>query len=79
MVHRRYPADLSELVPTFLDSVPRDVIGGAPLRYECTGGNQFRLYSTGLSSQAGPTWPGKQVMNWWGTPEGYWAWLQPVR
>jgi hypothetical protein len=79
LVRGRYPAELSGLVPSFLQSVPLDVIDGAPLRYECGEGNQFRLYSIGLSgvdSHSSLIWPN---MDSWSTKEGYWAWTQPVR
>lgn len=44
--HRRWPARLEELVPEFLEAVPRDPFGGAPFRYECTP-EGWRFWSAG--------------------------------
>jgi hypothetical protein len=77
-----YPERLSQLVPAFLQSVPRDVIDGAPLRYARTGDGHFRLYSIGLNgiddhgalpgASPSPSFP-------WMSGEGDWAWPQPAR
>lgn len=40
----RWPEDLAELVPDFLNEIPRDRMDGKPLRYDATG---RRLYSVG--------------------------------
>ena len=42
-----YPSELSALVPTYLASVPTDVMDGKPLRYTRNGTNNFTLYSIG--------------------------------
>jgi len=43
----RFPEALDALVPHFLERLPRDVIGGAPLKYRRTDNGQFTLYSVG--------------------------------
>jgi hypothetical protein len=50
LAHMRYPAALSELVPTFLDAIPHDVIDGKPLRYRQEG-EGFTLYSVGMDGK----------------------------
>jgi hypothetical protein len=42
----QYPADLSELTPTYLDAVPADPFDGQPLRYRKQGAG-YILYSIG--------------------------------
>jgi hypothetical protein len=79
LVHGTYPAGLDSLVPQFLESVPHDVIDGAPLRFECADGSQFRLYSVALSGIDEHSWPRKPAVKGWETKEGYWAWVQPPR
>ncbi|HLH53529.1 MAG TPA: hypothetical protein VKY92_07930 [Verrucomicrobiae bacterium] len=46
-----YPRSLEMLVPRFIDKIPRDVIGGQPLRYEWITGDEFRLYSLGWNGR----------------------------
>lgn len=77
LVHGGYPAGLSELVPGLLESVPRDVIDGAPLRYERGDGARFRLYSMGIGAADDPAWPAKPVATRWATREGRWEWAEP--
>jgi hypothetical protein len=45
--HGAYPADLAALVPEFLNTVPRDVMDGRPLRYRLNADGSFLLYSVG--------------------------------
>jgi hypothetical protein len=42
-----YPDSLSKLVPEFVTSTPKDFMDGESLRYHCTDGNRFLLYSVG--------------------------------
>lgn len=44
----RFPASLSELVPSFLPSIPLDIADGQPLRYKPSGGS-YTLYSLGAN------------------------------
>jgi hypothetical protein len=77
LVHGRFPALLSELVPGFLEAVPRDVIDGAPLRFEPAGNDRFRLYSIGLSGVDPNAWPRRPDFFIQVSKEGYWSWSQP--
>ena len=45
--HGNYPAELSELTPEFLPSVPLDPVDGKPLRYRPNSDGTFLLYSVG--------------------------------
>jgi hypothetical protein len=78
----RFPSALSELVPGFLPSVPHDVIDGKPLRYSCTDGLHFKLYSVGLNGiddhGALPGAPEDQNASSspWTSREGDWVWPQ---
>jgi hypothetical protein len=76
LAHGHLPAELSELVPTYLESVPRDVIDHAPLRYDRSRADQFRIYSVGLSGFEAHAWPGKPDLVSSASKEGYWAWEQ---
>ena len=53
-VHRRelgvFPAELSKLVPEFLDQIPRDRMSGNPLRYNVVNQNMI-LYSLGRNGR----------------------------
>lgn len=48
LAHDDYPGILEQLVPSFLDEVPLDVMDGKPLRYRRIDENKFDLYSIGL-------------------------------
>jgi hypothetical protein len=45
--HGRYPVQLAELKPAFLDYVPPDPVDGKPLRYQLNPDGTFLLYSIG--------------------------------
>jgi hypothetical protein len=47
IAHHRPPADLRELIPQFLDSLPIDSYDGKPLRYRAESDGTFVLYSIG--------------------------------
>lgn len=51
LTHGGYPANLGALVPQFVEELPRDVIGGQPLKYRRTDDGQFVLYSVGWNEQ----------------------------
>jgi hypothetical protein len=74
LLHGRYPAELSALVPAFLESVPLDVVDRNPLHYQCADGRHPRLYSIGLSGFGSHSW--RRILSAWATKEGYWAWTQ---
>ena len=42
-----YPEELETLIPEHIDEVPLDPFTAAPLRYERTGPDEYRLYSVG--------------------------------
>ncbi len=46
--HGSYPADLNQLVPAFLPSVPPDWMDGKPLRYQLEPYGRYKLWSVGL-------------------------------
>lgn len=48
LAHSSYPETLAELVPTYLDKVPLDIVNGDPLRYRRDDNGRFTLYSIGL-------------------------------
>lgn len=47
LAHGDYPENMDALVPQFLDTIPRDVIGGGPLHYHRASQGAFVLYSVG--------------------------------
>jgi hypothetical protein len=51
LAHHEYPAELNALVPQFLDTLPRDVVGGAPYHYRRTNDGAFALYSVGWNER----------------------------
>ena len=51
LAHGNYPEHLAELVPSYLDKVPLDIIDGQPLRYRRTDDGKFVLYSIGLDGK----------------------------
>ena len=60
--HGRYPASLSDLTPHFIDAVPLDAIGNAPLEYASDGAT-YRL------APARPVPPEVAQWNAWGEYE----------
>jgi hypothetical protein len=51
LANGHYPAALENLVPGFLNAVPRDAAGGGTLHYRLKDGGQFLLYSIGSDGQ----------------------------
>jgi hypothetical protein len=76
-----YPASLAELVPAYLDSVPIDIVDGAPLRYRPTADGRYLLYSIGLNGVddggALPSSYKKRQDPWYNTRNGDWVWPRP--
>jgi hypothetical protein len=70
LIHGEYPETLAALVPQFSDKLPRDLIGGQPLKYRRTGGSLFLLYSIGWNETDDGGVPGKNIA------EGDWVWGQ---
>ena len=48
---RRYPEQLEELSPQFIDKVPHDVVSGAPLKYIRKDPGHFLLYGVGMDAE----------------------------
>jgi hypothetical protein len=48
--HQRFPDSLDQLVPTFCDRIPRDVIGGQPLHYRASGHDRASIHSVGWNA-----------------------------
>lgn len=76
----QYPESLSDLVPEFIDRLPRDVFTGGPLQYRRANDGRFVLYSVGWNGQDDGGVPG--------TPpdapakldyrQGDWVWQHPT-
>lgn len=49
--HQSYPADLKELVPGLLSTLPVDPMNGQPLRYQRTAAGRYRLWSVGFDGR----------------------------
>jgi hypothetical protein len=65
-----YPETLKELVPQFLEHVPRDIIGGQELKYHRTGEQKYLLYSVGWNERDDGGVPAMTIT------EGDWVWEQ---
>jgi hypothetical protein len=68
--HGDYPETLKALVPDFMEKVPSDVIGGAPLHYQHQANGKFLLYSLGWSERDDHGSPGKGRDD----SDGDWIW-----
>jgi len=75
LAHGNYPERLTELVPTYLDKVPLDIIDGQPLHYRRTDNGKFALYSVGLDGKDDSGKPAKSNN---ADETGDWAWPQPA-
>ena len=51
LAHGEYPETLDALVPQFIEKIPHDIIGGAPLHYRHTSEGSFVLYSIGWNEK----------------------------
>lgn len=63
-VHGQYPDSLDRLVPDFVQKLPRDLIGGQPLKYRRTQDGRFLLYSIGWNEKDDGGDPDKQKGDW---------------
>jgi len=51
LAHANYPETLEVLAPQFIETLPRDIINGQPLRYRRTDNDKFVLYSVGWNEK----------------------------
>ncbi len=79
LAHGEYPETLDALAPQFIERLPRDIIGGQPLRYHRTDDGKFVLYSVGWNE----TDEGGQVALKKNGAEdrenGDWVWQYPAK
>ena len=69
-----YPSSLAALAPSYLENIPCDVFGGAPLKYYRAINGNFLLYSVGWNETDDG---GEAVLNEYGQPsmdKGDWVW-----
>jgi hypothetical protein len=79
LAHGNFPDSLDALAPQFIEKVPRDVIGGGPLKYRREAGGSFTLYSVGWNETDDG---GAVVLAKGETPgvdhhQGDWVWRYP--
>jgi hypothetical protein len=77
LAHSEYPETLNALVPQFIETIPHDIIGGAPLHYSRTPDGTFSLYSIGWNEiddggQPSPHVNGSYITDY---TRGDWVWL----
>jgi hypothetical protein len=78
--HHRYPAQLDELVPDYLQSVPHDLWDGRPLRYRLFEEGEFLLYSIGenaIDDGGNPEPASKWPSHVWNRGQD-WVWPRPA-
>ena len=68
LAHGQYPETLEALVPQFAEKLPKDIVGGQPLKYRRTADGRFVLYSVGWNETDDGGVPGKTAA------EGDWVW-----
>jgi type II secretory pathway pseudopilin PulG len=75
LAHGQYPEKLAMLTPEFIAMIPRDVIGGRPLKYRRTDDGRFLLYSIGWEEKddGGVEWPSNKAGN------RDWVWQYPAK
>jgi hypothetical protein len=80
-----YPAQLSELVPEFMTTVPMDPMDGKPLRYRRNADGTYLLYSVGENGVDDGGNPGPPTKNpgytsyyWQNKKATDWVWPQPA-
>lgn len=81
MEHAAYPTTLDQLVPTFIEAVPNDVIDGKAVRYRTGGDKGFHLYSIGANSRddQGSAAPDRDAKKPLEAPDWVWGenWNEP--
>lgn len=74
LVHGDYPETLDALLPQFIEKLPPDIIGGGPLQYRRTVGDNFLLYSLGWNGVDDGGTPANDWFDW----KGDWVWSGPI-
>ena len=79
LTNGKYPGTLAALAPQFIEKIPHDIIGGKPMNYSCTDGENFKLYSIGWneaddSGITAHTRDGKEDRE-----NGDWVWHYPTQ
>jgi hypothetical protein len=71
----KYPDTLEALAPKFIARLPKDMIGGEPLRYRLTADGHFQLYSIGWNEKddGGQRGPNNDYVG-----QGDWVWPWPT-
>lgn len=71
----KFPAQLSELVPEFMPSVPNDVMNGQPYRYRLSEAGGYVLYSvaSNLTDDEGQAGPERSIAK-----QLDWVWTMPA-
>lgn len=83
LAHGRYPESLDSLIPDLASNVPRDIIGGAPLKYHVKQDGNFILYSIGWNERddggtpSKPTHPSGEAYFQYRPEDGDWVWQYP--
>ncbi len=76
----RLPAELRELVPTYLPTVPEDILGSQPLHYRLAADGSYRLYSVGWNqTDDGGAIVSKSDGTRRDDEKGDWVWLSGPR
>ena len=85
LAHGAYPESLDALAPQFLQKIPRDVIGGQPLKYRRTN-DRFVLYSIGWNEKDDGgvvaldlSGPSDEIRLTPDSDSGDWVWAYPVK
>ena len=80
LANRRLPAELRELVPTYLSTVPEDVLGSQPLYYRLAPAGSYHLYSVGWNqTDDGGSIVSKSDGTRRDDEKGDWVWLSAPR
>jgi hypothetical protein len=79
LANGQFPDTLDALVPKFIESLPRDVINGQPLKYRRTDDGQFILYSVGWNETDDGGTVGLNKYGNWDGKQGDWVWRYPAR
>lgn len=73
LAHGKYPESLDELKPQFISEIPRDLIGGQPLKYGLTN-DSFVLYSIGWNEKDDGGMPSTIKHGSPQSDDGDWVW-----
>jgi hypothetical protein len=80
LVEGTYPATLDVLSPRFTGVIPRDIIGGLPLKYHLTTDGNYVLYSVGWNEtdDGGATFTSFNGISLHNYDTGDWVWNGPI-